>query len=1085
MSFLKSLPPPFVQRPVTGIPKNQGLSSKTFRVPPLDGSLTIPEIWDWHLEYSPEHPLFVFNDEKGQEVVIRFREAVHAMHRAGRLVRSRLPDDVADSRPVIAILAASDTITFFLVEAGIMRANCIFFPISPRNSASAVAHLLTKTDAQHLIVGPEPSLQKLASEALRQMEDVSGMAPPTSVMPQYKDVMKEIPEGDFELLPPFRFRLEDVASIFHSSGSSAFPKPIASWHYRTLMNGTVPNFGVQDLTGIRTGFQAIPMFHGWGGMLISWAATCGPVLYTFEPKSPAILPTPDNTLRAMTASRCQIAFSVPSFLEAWSKRPEDVMALKQITKGIFFGGGPLDEAVGDYLVGQGVTLICGYGSTECGLMHQVISENMGKDWQYMNFDVPSVRLHWDHKLDGTAELVMLTSPYVLPAMFNTSVKGEPAFATNDLFVRHPTKPGLWKVYGRADDQIMHSTGEKTNPGPLEAILNQDPSVERCLMFGRGHFNAGVLVEPIPALKFEPSDLEKLAAFRNLIWPTVERMNEYAPQHSRIFKEMILVTTPRKPFHYTAKNTPRRQAIVKDYEREIEALYAAAEETTQANQISPPDRWDFTSTTSFVRLVVSRVVAFSFDDTDDLFQKGCDSLQATWIRNSLLHALRENGSVNTKGIPSTFVYQYPTVVGLAQYITSLGSPSSQEYTNGAANASQVVVDAMLAMVEKYRINLPKHVPSTPAPSKDIVLVTGTTGSLGCIILSNLLHTPEVGHVFALNRGNEEGRSLLERQRERLVEWGMDPEVTQSPKVTFVEADMTMDKLGLSPDLYEKIRSSVTHIVHNGYRVNFNLALASFEPNVRTARHLVDLALSSPHLSPPRLLFVSSIGVLSRHTGDGAVKEEPVDPSCAVSSGYSESKWVVERLLSVAQEETPLRPVTVRVGQVAGGPNGAWNSNEWFPTMLKSSVYLGCLPLLSGHVSWIPSAAVAQSIIEMRNSPHPVLHLVHPRPVSWADIITPVSQALSLPLVSYADWLARLRESGANLHAEHEVEIMKVNPALRILDFFSGVDLDSSSGEAMGIREMDMTKAREVANVLSGLPPLSKRDVLGWLSYWGLV
>lgn len=31
---------------------------------------------------------------------------------------------------------------------------------------------------------------------------------------------------------------------------------------------------------------------------------------------------------------------------------------------------------------------------------------------------------------------------------------------------HPTKPGFFKVVGRADDQLMLSTGEKTNPGPL-------------------------------------------------------------------------------------------------------------------------------------------------------------------------------------------------------------------------------------------------------------------------------------------------------------------------------------------------------------------------------------------------------------------------------------------------------------------------------------------------------------------------------------------------------------------------------------------------------------------------------------------
>ena len=28
---------------------------------------------------------------------------------------------------------------------------------------------------------------------------------------------------------------------------------------------------------------------------------------------------------------------------------------------------------------------------------------------------------------------------------------------------HESKPGLWKIYGRSDDQIMLSTGEKVRP----------------------------------------------------------------------------------------------------------------------------------------------------------------------------------------------------------------------------------------------------------------------------------------------------------------------------------------------------------------------------------------------------------------------------------------------------------------------------------------------------------------------------------------------------------------------------------------------------------------------------------------------
>lgn len=49
---------------------------------------------------------------------------------------------------------------------------------------------------------------------------------------------------------------------------------------------------------------------------------------------------------------------------------------------------------------------------------------------------------------------------MLPSVFNTTINGVPAYATGDLLTPHPTKPNLWKIFGRVDDQIMHSTGEK-------------------------------------------------------------------------------------------------------------------------------------------------------------------------------------------------------------------------------------------------------------------------------------------------------------------------------------------------------------------------------------------------------------------------------------------------------------------------------------------------------------------------------------------------------------------------------------------------------------------------------------------------
>ena len=101
-------------------------------------------------------------------------------------------------------------------------------------------------------------------------------------------------------------------------------------------------------------------------------------------------------------------------------------------------------------------------------------------------------------------------------------------------MEHPRDTRLVRVYGRADDQIVLSTGEKvgipdpprlphpaaltklqTNPIPMEAILIHDPAIHAALMFGRGRFQNGVIIQPREP--FDPADEAKLVAFRDLIW----------------------------------------------------------------------------------------------------------------------------------------------------------------------------------------------------------------------------------------------------------------------------------------------------------------------------------------------------------------------------------------------------------------------------------------------------------------------------------------------------------------------------------------------------------------------------------------
>ncbi|KAG7447913.1 acetyl-CoA synthetase-like protein [Guyanagaster necrorhizus] len=1040
------------RRAIPPLPRPQGLSSATFRAPPLDGSLTIQEIYAWHLQHSPSHRMFVYAREDGSIRTISWAEAVAAIYTGARLLRRRIQS--ATESPVVAILSLSDTITYFVTMMSLLRANYVFFPISPRNSAVAVAHLLHKVGVQHVLIGRDASMQDLANQALEILKSQysSDTFPELSSIPIpiFEDYFQSQWEQNTheENLPLPPIDPDSLAFYLHSSGSTAYPKPIAWTHHRLVQLSLVPWFGERDLCDVLFSLHVMPMYHGMGVLQLLWTASSGLVVGAFEPKSPAILPTPENLFDSARTVQSDVIFCVPSFIEAWSRRPEYVEWLST-RSGVLYGGGPLNKEAGDYMTSKGVSVFISYGSTEGGIMSLVLPAQVDYDWDYFQFP-GLVKPEMVPNGNNSYELVMMSNSFCQPSVLNTKVNGVDAYATSDLFVPHATKPGFWKVFGRTDDQIIHNTGEKTNPGPLENMLNQDPHVLASVMFGRGKFQAGVLVEPKREFSFDPVDTVLLGQYRNKIWPTVERMNTFAPQHSRLFKEMILVAKPVKPFTYTAKHTARRQAILNDYIEEISDLYQSVEDSTQAN-ISLPFEWNAKSTKSFIRTVVLQVLSHSILDDDDLFQHGCDSLQSTWIRNSLLRALRDTVQFDTRQATDNFVYTHPTISQLAVFFYSLAH-GMLDSVNSEPDSR---VKAMHAMVKKYSKGLPTRTSDTPiaATSGKIVLVTGTTGSLGSHILASLILDTSVHRIYAVNRPGK--LTLSERQRGAFVSRGLNVGLLDSDKVVLVQAEISE---GI--DFFDELSGPITHIIHNAWRVDFNLSLFSYEFNIRGLCNLIALAIKTR----ARLIFLSSIGIFLNASEEDSLSECPIVPEMALGTGYGESKWVSEELLRTAKD---LHYLIIRAGQLCGAANGTWNVNEWVPAMVQSSLKLGCFPGGDRTISWVPVHVAAQAIVDYVDRPEYFIHLVHPKPVLWSGIASVISAELNVKLVPYIQWLDELEKSTLDAAAL---------PAIRILPYYrrNARVVNFNNREAFGLPKITV---RDM-----GFPQIGREDAERWLTYW---
>ena len=80
---------------------------------------------------------------------------------------------------------------------------------------------------------------------------------------------------------------------------------------------------------------------------------------------------------------------------------------------------------------------------------------------------------------------------------------------------------------------------------------------------------------------------------------------------------------------------------------------------------------------------------------------------------------------------------------------------------------------------------------------------------------------------------------------------------------------------------------------------------------------------------------------------AIEEHINEPiGIVMAQGYAESKWVGEQILASTTREAGLQTIVVRVGQLCGAENGHWSEREWFPSLVKSAQYVGCLPAAEG-------------------------------------------------------------------------------------------------------------------------------------------
>jgi long-subunit acyl-CoA synthetase (AMP-forming) len=144
--------------------------------------------------------------------------------------------------------------------------------------------------------------------------------------------------------------------------------------------------------------------------------------------------------------------------------------------------------------------------------------------------------------------------------------------TRDVVRRCPD-PGfehLWKYEGRLDDILILSNALNVNPLHIESVIQTHPLVSGCLVFGDGYTKCGILLEA----RDEKMSVEEVVKG---VWSAIEEANGKVPEHARVERGLVVVSSKEKKFVRSSKQAPIRKVNYNLYREEIEDAYEGGNE----------------------------------------------------------------------------------------------------------------------------------------------------------------------------------------------------------------------------------------------------------------------------------------------------------------------------------------------------------------------------------------------------------------------------------------------------------------------------------------------------------------------------
>ncbi len=595
--------------------------------------------------------------------------------------------------------------------------------------------------------------------------------------------------------------------------------------------------------------------------------------------------------------------------------------------------------------------------------------------------------------------------------------------------------GNIEFLGRVDHQVK-IRGFRIELGEIEAALSQHPGVRQAVvsLSEDESGNKRLVGYVIPNPKQAPS----VSDLRHFL---LNKFPEYmVPSAFVLLKSLPL--TPNGKVNRRALPAPEHTRP------ELEAVYVAPR-TSVEKQLAE----------ICAKLLGLEKVGIH----DNFFDLGGHSLLITQLLAQVRDTFKVDLSLRT-------LFEVPTVANIAEKVqmAQLSEPGSKTITEDAINLkAEAVLDPTIRL---------DGVTYNPDISPVAILLTGATGFLGSFLLYELLQQTQAD-IYCLVRSEtiESGKKKIQSSLESYLLW----DESFSQRIIPVLGDLSKPLLGLSEKEFQQMASQLDVIYHNGALVNFTYPYSVLKaPNVLGTQEVLRLA-SQIKVKPVH--FISTISIVYPNNPDVEVvrEQDSLDEAKMPSDGYAQSKWVAEKLVTIARERG--LPVCIyRPGRISGhSQTGVCNPGDHTYRMIKGCIQLGSMPNLNIKLNLSPVDYVSKGIVylsKQKESLGKAFHLLNPQPLPLSEMVNYIC-SLGYPIeqVPYEEWRSQLINT----------EVSPENALYPLISIFSEEASDSDSNtksKDSPVQQFDCQNTlTELAKTSIVCPPVNAELFSTYFSY----